>query len=201
MCGIWGQFNFDKKPASKDLVKEMAHSLGHRGPDNEGFYFNNDIGLGHRRLSIIDLDTGNQPMSNEDGTIWIVSNSEIYNFIELRNGLESKGHSFSTKSDTEVIIHLYEEPKEGCLDKLMGMFAFAIPLDIWLWQKCRFRDLIYDVIFDSRTKKRGYFNYNLIGKMFYEHERLIKLLGHRFWTLFMYELWHRNFLDKRSGEI
>lgn len=108
MCGIAGQFNFDGKPADKSLVKLMTRALQHRGPDGEGFYFDRHVGLGHRRLSIIDLETGRQPMSNEDDTIWLVSNSEIYNFVELREELESKGHQFKTKCDTEVIIHLLD---------------------------------------------------------------------------------------------
>ena len=126
MCGICGQINFNGAPGDKALIKAMTGTLKHRGPDDEGYYFDRNVGLGHRRLSIIDLATGHQPMSNEDGTIWIVSDSEIYNYIELRKELKSRGHIFSTKSDTEVIIHLYEELQERCVEKLIGMFAFSI---------------------------------------------------------------------------
>jgi asparagine synthase (glutamine-hydrolysing) len=104
----------------------MLDTIRHRGPDDEGIYSAPQVGLGHRRLSIIDLSTGHQPLSNEDGTIWIVFNGEIYNFAELRNFLLSKGHVFTTKTDTEVIVHLYEQLGTGCLEKLRGMFAFAI---------------------------------------------------------------------------
>lgn len=97
-----------------------------RGPDDAGLYVKNNVGLGHRRLSIIDLEASHQPMSNEDGSIWIVFNGEIYNFMELRDELLKKGHVFKTKGDTEVIIHLYEEYGKECVKKLRGMFAFAI---------------------------------------------------------------------------
>lgn len=104
----------------------MTGALHHRGPDDEDFYFEGNVGLGHRRLSIIDLKTGRQPMKNEDGTLWLASNGEIYNFLELKKELETKGHIFSSHSDSEVILHLYEDMGEGCLEKLIGMFAFAI---------------------------------------------------------------------------
>lgn len=104
----------------------MCDSIVHRGPDDEGYYMNGPIGLGHRRLSIIDLDSGRQPIANEDQTIWIVFNGEIYNYVELREFLIGRGHTFTTASDTEVIIHLYEEQGEEFLTSLRGMFAFAI---------------------------------------------------------------------------
>ena len=104
----------------------MADSIEHRGPDDEGFYFSGQVGLGFRRLSIIDLGGGHQPLCNEDESIWIVFNGEIYNYQELRQFLLSKGHQFRTQSDTEVIVHLYEELGESCLERLRGMFAFAI---------------------------------------------------------------------------
>jgi asparagine synthase (glutamine-hydrolysing) len=109
----------------------MADTIAHRGPDDEGFYISGQIGLGFRRLSIIDLATGHQPLSNEDGTVWIVFNGEIYNYRELRTVLKRKGHIFKTQTDTEVIVHLYEEYGEDCVDKLRGMFAFAI------WDECQ----------------------------------------------------------------
>ena len=104
----------------------MADTIAHRGPDDEGYYMSGPVGLGFRRLSIIDLATGHQPLSNEDGTIWIVFNGEIYNYQELRAFLQEKGHLFKTRTDTEVIVHLYEELGEDCVKKLRGMFAFAI---------------------------------------------------------------------------
>ena len=104
----------------------MLDSIHHRGPDDEGVYCSRQIALGHRRLSIIDLSTGHQPLSNEDGTVWIVFNGEIYNYRELRPSLVERGHKFRTQSDTEVIVHLYEELGPRCVEKLRGMFAFAI---------------------------------------------------------------------------
>ncbi|MEK7627409.1 MAG: asparagine synthetase B, partial [Patescibacteria group bacterium] len=129
MCGIVGVYNFNKKPVNEILLAGMRDVLAHRGPNGAGAYFSPDksVALGHRRLSIIDLsERADQPMSNEDGTVWIVFNGEIYNFQELRPDLEKRGHKFKSNSDTEVIIHLYEEYKEKCLDFLRGMFAFAI---------------------------------------------------------------------------
>ena len=127
MCGICGKLIYHGDGAvSPALVKAMADTIYHRGPDDEGYYVKGPIGLGFRRLSIIDLQSGHQPLSNEDGTIWIVFNGEIYNYQELREFLLSKGHIFKTKTDTEVIVHLYEEFGPECLQKLRGMFAFAI---------------------------------------------------------------------------
>ena len=100
--------------------------LAHRGPDDEGFHVEGNVGLGQRRLSIIDLSTGRQPMSNEDGTVWVTFNGEIYNFLELRTELEAHGHRFATRSDTEVIVHAFEQYGTGCLRRFRGMFAFAI---------------------------------------------------------------------------
>ena len=127
MCGISGKLNFEQAaPVDASLIRAMLETIRHRGPDDEGVYLGSQVGLGHRRLSIIDLKSGHQPLSNEDGTIWIVFNGEIYNFRELRASLLSKGHVFRTHSDTEVIVHLYEEFGPQCLEKLRGMFAFAI---------------------------------------------------------------------------
>jgi len=127
MCGICGIFNFGTRaPADRAALKRAADAMQHRGPDDEGFYFDRELGLGNRRLSIIDLPGGHQPLSNEDQTVWITFNGEIYNFRELRPGLESRGHRFRTSTDTETIVHLYEEYGVGCLDHLRGMFAFAL---------------------------------------------------------------------------
>lgn len=128
MCGIVGKVNFDRGE-SVDVVeiRHMANSLRHRGPDDAGIWTKNNVGLGHRRLSIIDLsEDGRNPMCNEDGTIWIVFNGEIYNFQELRSQLVTRGHRFKSHTDTEVIIHLYEEYGSACVQYLRGMFAFAI---------------------------------------------------------------------------
>jgi asparagine synthase (glutamine-hydrolysing) len=127
MCGICGKLMLEPGAAvSPALVKAMADTIQHRGPDDEGYYVSGPVGLGFRRLSIIDLSSGHQPISNEDGSIWIVFNGEIYNYQELRALLLSKGHVFRTQTDTEVIVHLYEEFGPACLEKLRGMFGFAI---------------------------------------------------------------------------
>lgn len=127
MCGICGIFNFSsEQPVDGETLKRMCNAMVHRGPDDEGFFVERNIGLGMRRLSIIDLSTGNQPISNEDGSVWIVFNGEIYNHLILRKELQSKGHKFSTNTDIEAIVHAYEEYGEDCVNKLRGMFAFAI---------------------------------------------------------------------------
>ena len=155
MCGICGKLNFDRAASvSPALLKAMADTIVHRGPDDEGYYTSGPAGLGFRRLSIIDLSTGHQPISNEDGSVWVVFNGEIYNYKELREYLLGKGHVLKTQTDTEVIVHLYEELGEACVEKLRGMFAFAIwddrqkvmfiardrvgikPLYYWMSDKC-----------------------------------------------------------------
>jgi len=124
MCGICGIF--DPDGVSREDIQLMAQEIAHRGPDDQGFYVNGRIGLGNRRLSIIDLAGGHQPIGNEDGTVQIAFNGEIYNHPTLRQELQQKGHVFHTSSDTEVIVHLYEEYGEQCVERLQGMFAFAI---------------------------------------------------------------------------
>ncbi|HVW84244.1 MAG TPA: asparagine synthase (glutamine-hydrolyzing), partial [Bryobacteraceae bacterium] len=127
MCGICGKVSFDQDgTVNPELVAAMLGTIRHRGPDGEGIHVSPQVGLGHRRLAIIDLDAGAQPLSNEDGTVWITFNGEIYNYQELRADLLSRGHQFRTNSDTEVIVHLYEDLGENCVEKLRGMFAFAI---------------------------------------------------------------------------
>src|SRR4030067_2086618 len=127
MCGICGAYSFDKSHSiDKNLIIRMCDSIKHRGPDDEGYYLRRNIGLGHRRLSIIDLEGGRQPIHNEDKTVWIIFNGEIYNYKFLTEYLTSRGHRFQTKSDTETIVHLYEEFEEDFVNKLRGMFAFAI---------------------------------------------------------------------------
>src|ERR1035437_7562186 len=124
MCGIAGYFTPDRK-GSTATVRAMCAQMRHRGPDDDGYYVDGGCAIGMRRLAIIDLNTGHQPLSNEDGTVWIVFNGEIYNYQELRRFLLDKGHVFKTQTDTEVIVHLYEELGPQCVEKLRGMFAFA----------------------------------------------------------------------------
>ena len=126
MCGICGIVNIDSQSVDLVLLKDMINLMHHRGPDDEGTYNNKYIGMGTRRLSVIDLVTGHQPISNEDESIWVIQNGEIYNYRELRRESESKGHVYKTDSDTEVIVHLYEEYGEDFVKKLNGMFSLAI---------------------------------------------------------------------------
>ncbi|MFQ5611550.1 MAG: asparagine synthase (glutamine-hydrolyzing) [Anaerolineae bacterium] len=127
MCGICGIVSSNSSPPIKDdILWKMVQSMKHRGPDDEGIYNNGHIGLGSCRLSIIDLTGGRQPIANEDESMWIVFNGEIYNYRELRTFLQKKGHTFRTRSDTEVILHLYEQFGPGCVHHLNGIFAFAI---------------------------------------------------------------------------
>lgn len=127
MCGIFGVFGDpDGPPVDREVLRKMSESLAARGPDGGGVYTSASLGIGMRRLSIIDLDTGDQPLANEDRSIWVVFNGEIYNYRELTATLVERGHRFSTKSDTEVLVHLYEQDGEACVDRLRGMFAFAL---------------------------------------------------------------------------
>jgi asparagine synthase (glutamine-hydrolysing) len=133
MCGICGAFNFSEAPVDRELIDRMTNVIRHRGPDGAGSFLSGYVGLGHRRLSIIDLSGGSQPISNEDGSIQIVFNGEIYNFLELRQELGRKGHVFSTQSDTEVIVHGYEEWGKDCVSRFNGIFAFAL----WDANRCQ----------------------------------------------------------------
>src|SRR6266566_123623 len=127
MCGIAGQFNFERRePVERETIVRMARSIAHRGPDDEGFFISGPVGLGFRRLSIIDLAGGHQPMSDAEETVWVIFNGEIYNYRELRAELQSKSHEFRTNSDTEVIIHGYKEWGTEVLNHLNGMFGLAI---------------------------------------------------------------------------
>src|SRR5271165_5620592 len=127
MCGICGQFNFvNEEPVYPETVTSMARSIIHRGPDDQGYYFAGPLGFGFRRLSIIDLAGGHQPMSDSEGKVSVVFNGEIYNFKELRSDLESRGHKFRTNSDTEVIVHGYKEWGTKVFSRLNGMFGVAI---------------------------------------------------------------------------
>jgi asparagine synthase (glutamine-hydrolysing) len=126
MCGICGVLNLNFVSVSAQLVEKMAQQISHRGPDENGVYTDEAIGLGHRRLSIIDVDGGQQPMHSADGNLWITFNGEIFNYVELRRDLEQRGHKFRTQSDTEVILQLYEEQGEECVQQFNGQWAFAI---------------------------------------------------------------------------
>jgi asparagine synthase (glutamine-hydrolysing) len=127
MCGIVGVCHRSGEPVAANWLKRMTDRIAHRGPDSEGHYTDGPVGLAHRRLSIIDLSpSGHQPMANENGDVIIVFNGEIYNFQKLRVELEAKGHQFHSQTDTEVIVHAYEEWGEGCVNRFNGMFAFAI---------------------------------------------------------------------------
>src|SRR5687768_4713200 len=127
MCGIAGRLNLDGRPIAAADILAMVRPLAHRGPDDEGVFVQGHVGLGHRRLSVIDLSPrGHQPMSNEEGTIWVVFNGEIYNFAALRDELEGLGYRFRSKTDTEVLIYLYHQFGLDFLTRLRGMFAFAI---------------------------------------------------------------------------
>jgi asparagine synthase (glutamine-hydrolysing) len=126
VCGIAGIVRWDRRPVEEREIRSMCGAMVHRGPDDEGIYLGDGVAIGMRRLSIIDLHSGMQPVTNEDGSIWIVFNGEIYNYQELRRDLQKRGHVFKTNGDTETIVHLYEEYGARCVDFLRGMFAFAI---------------------------------------------------------------------------
>jgi len=134
MCGICGKLDLTGRPVPRTLLEAMCESIAHRGPDDRGVLVDPPVGLGHQRLSIIDLtSSGHQPMSNEDGTIWLVYNGEIYDFDPLRRMLQDRGHRFRSRTDSEVLIHLYEDEGVDCLRRLNGMFSFA------LWDRPRQR--------------------------------------------------------------
>ena len=168
MCGICGLLNFDRaQEVDGQVLASMNRQIIHRGPDDEGFFRVENVGLAMRRLSIIDLAAGHQPMSNEDGTVWIVFNGEIYNHQELRPGLEAKGHRYRTRSDTETIIHLYEEYGRDCVSHLRGMFAFAI------WDAAKRR------LFCARDRLGiKPFYYHLDGQRFLFGSEIKTLLAH-----------------------
>jgi len=127
MCGIYGLLEPDSRSADREEnLLRMGHVIQHRGPNDHGHYLGQGIGLGMRRLSIIDLAGGHQPITNEDETVWVVLNGEIYNFPELRKSLEQKGHVFRTRTDTEVIVHLYEDVGLELFKHLRGMFGLAL---------------------------------------------------------------------------
>src|SRR4051812_45655142 len=127
MCGICGQFNFVREePVDEETIQRMTRTMFHRGPDDEGYFLSGAVGLGFRRLSIIDLGGGHQPMSDAEAAVWVVFNGEIYNYKELRAELEGKGHRFRTQSDTEVIVHGYKQWGKEVFNHLNGMFGVAV---------------------------------------------------------------------------
>src|SRR5580704_16658096 len=128
MCGITGKYYFaSEKHVDRSTIEAMTDILAHRGPDDSGFFNAGRIALGHRRLSILDLSpAGHQPMCNEDGTVWVVFNGEIYNYKPLRTELEALGHTFKSNTDTEVIVHAYEQYGVNFVAKFRGMFAFGL---------------------------------------------------------------------------
>src|SRR5215468_6175772 len=137
MCGIAGIVGLNPlEPVDETRLKIMRDVLRHRGPDGEGLWAESHVGLGFRRLAIIDVAGGAQPMPNEDGSVWVVFNGEIYNHARLRPWLEERGHRYRSRSDTETILHLYEEEGERCVERLRGMFAFAV------WDRARRRLLL-----------------------------------------------------------
>jgi asparagine synthase (glutamine-hydrolysing) len=126
MCGIVGTVHFDGSPPDRQLLQRMLQAIRHRGPDASGVHVEGPAGLAHARLSIIDLQGGQQPMPNEDGSLWVTFNGEIFNYLELREALQAEGHRFATRSDTEVILHAYEEYGEDCVRQFNGQWAFAV---------------------------------------------------------------------------
>jgi asparagine synthase (glutamine-hydrolysing) len=162
MCGISGSFGLDGRlrPDARQFVEAMNAAMAHRGPDGDGFHEDAHAILGHRRLAIIDRAGGHQPMSNEDGTCWITFNGEVYNHRSLRPLLEAKGHRFRTRSDTETILHAYEEFGPSCLDRLEGMFAFAI-------YDARRRELFAA---RDRLGKKPFFYTTLNGELYFASE-------------------------------
>lgn len=169
MCGICGIYLHDNSSTiDGELLKSMADIIRHRGPDDEGFHFDRNLALGMRRLSIIDLARGKQPIYNEDETIVTVFNGEVYNYLELREQLQKRGHTFTTASDTEVIVHLYEDMGEECVHQLRGMFAFAV------WDK-RHRRLF---IARDRLGIKPLYYHTVIGKQLVFGSEIKSILRH-----------------------
>ncbi len=145
MCGICGFVSRDGVP-DPDLIQKMIGRLYHRGPDGSGWYRDESIALGHARLAIIDTVGGVQPLSNEDGSVWISFNGEIFNYVELASELKAKGHAFRTASDTEVIVHAFEEWGERCFERFNGQWAIA------LWDRRRKRLVLSRDPFTTRAR-------------------------------------------------
>ncbi|RMH59162.1 MAG: asparagine synthase (glutamine-hydrolyzing) [Candidatus Hydrogenedentota bacterium] len=169
MCGICGIFHREPRPADEALLRAMSRTLIHRGPDGEGYRTFSHGGLGHRRLAIIDLAGGTQPMPNEDERVWVAFNGEIYNYRELRRGLEENGHAFRTHSDTEVLVHLFEDRREGLPRHLRGMFALAV------WDDSK---KILLLARDRIGKKPLFYYENDAGIFFASELKALRLLPH-----------------------
>ena len=168
MCGFAGIASASvNEKVDKRIVHKMSELLYHRGPDDSGFYFDSGIGIGHRRLSIIDVSGGNQPLSNEDRSVWVSFNGEIYNFQELKNRLISLGHQFKTNCDTEVIVHSYEEWGLESFSFFNGMFAFA------LWDR---EERVLKLVEDRLGEKPLY--YGWMNKVFMFGSELRALKAH-----------------------
>src|SRR5213076_1085918 len=168
MCGIVGIVNLDpRETVDEALLKRMRDVLRHRGPDGEGLWAEGPVGLGHRRLAIVDVAGGHQPMANEDDTVWITFNGEIYNHAALRPGLEAKGHRFRSRTDTDATIHQYEVDGPDCLAALDGMFALGI------WDAARDRLMLAR---DRLGKKPLY--YTVIGGRLLFASEIKGLLAH-----------------------
>src|SRR5215470_3647096 len=169
MCGIAGIFDYrGRAEIDRTLLRRMTDILGHRGPDGEGYHIEPGVGLGHRRLAIVDLATGDQPLFNENGTVCVVYNGEIYNFQPLMAELAGLGHIFRTRCDTEVIVHAWEEWGAACLDRFNGMFAFA------LWDAAR------EVLFLARDRlgeKPLYYSFLPDGRLLFASELKSLLLS------------------------
>src|SRR5262245_10599834 len=177
MCGIAGIMSLGERPVLESEVRAMCDAMIHRGPDDDGYYITSGVGLGMRRLSIIVLTTGQQPVHNEDGTVWVVFNGEIYNFRALRTILERQGHRFYTDTDTEVIVHLYEKYGDACVEKMRGMFVFA------LWDDRRKRLLIAR---DRLGVKPLYFG-EAGGRLVFGSELKVVLHGPAFYKILNWE--------------
>jgi asparagine synthase (glutamine-hydrolysing) len=160
MCGICGISYSNNQIPERALLEKMSAAILHRGPDSDGFYTNNGIGLAMRRLAIIDVSGGDQPISNEDESVWIIFNGECYNYPDMRAELDRRGHKFKTKSDTECIVHFYEDEGDDCVKRLRGMFAFA------LWDKKKQRLLL---VRDRLGKKPMYYTIQN-GTLYYASE-------------------------------
>ena len=167
MCGIAG-FLLRNGEAQVADVRAMTDVIRHRGPDDEGIYTDGPCGIGMRRLSIIDLSTGHQPISNEDGSVWVVFNGEIYNYQELRQDLIRQGHQFRTNSDTETLVHLYEEEGTEGLQRLRGMFAYCI------WD-ARKRSIL--LVRDRFGKKPLYYANTPAGLFFASELKCLRVAG------------------------
>ncbi|MBL7074890.1 hypothetical protein ISS37_06595 [candidate division KSB1 bacterium] len=209
MCGICGVIYLDRgRSVGSEMLRGMSQTLTHRGPDDEGLFINRNVGLGMRRLAIIDVAGGHQPISNENDAVHIVYNGELYNFKEIRDFLIRKGHHFKTRTDTESILHLYEEEGLECFKHLNGMFAFAIwdsnerslllrkpKQGFRLSIKERFekelKHFCWDVLLNS-SRLNDYFNKDYIQEMLISHFDKKRDFQYQIWTLLVFAVWLDN---------